>query len=90
MSHTTANMATRIQEGVDPLSLILQGENVYTVNAIVRALSLNDYERLTADYNNLYRDYQILLDAIDEFGLMVVTDDSGKVTLSIKDGDSKQ
>lgn len=90
MSHTTANMATRIQDGADPLSLILQGENVYTVNAIVRALSLNDYERLTADYNNLYRDYQILLDAIDEFGLMVVSDDSGKVKLSIKDGDSKQ
>lgn len=31
------------------LNLILQGENVYTVNALMRALSSTDYQRMAED-----------------------------------------
>jgi len=84
LSHTTANMASRIKQGDDPLSLILQGENVFHVNAIMRALSVNDYERLNNEYLILQSKYDMLVDAINEFGLCVITDDDGNIKISMK------
>lgn len=68
MQHTTVNMATRVQNGENPISLILQGENPFTVNAIMRAISENDYQRLQNDYNKL-------MSAIYRAGLSIEFDD---------------
>lgn len=81
MEHTSANMATKLQQGDNPLSLILQGENVYTVNAIMRALQSNDYQRLVQDFIETDKRLKSLLKAIDEYGLAIVNDDSGNVIL---------
>lgn len=81
LEHTSANMADRLRSGEDPLSLIMQGENVYTVNAIMRSLSTNDYQRLLKKYGDLYESYELLRTAVKNSGFMIVSDDLGNVIL---------
>lgn len=81
MLHTTPNLASRIQGGEDPLKLIQEGENVFTVNALVRALSLSDYERAVSELNEVQRSLDRLFDAVQAYGLVVVSDDDGNVHL---------
>lgn len=80
--HTSANMATRMAKGENPLDLILQGENVYTVNAIMRTLSATDYQRLANEYSVLQTKFDALIDAIDDIGYAVLADDNGKIYLA--------
>lgn len=82
LEHTSVNMATRLQNGDNPLNLILQGENVYTVNALMRALSATDYQRLSEDYSKLQNQYHLILDAIDRYGLVIESDENGQILLS--------
>lgn len=60
LEHTSVNMATQIQKGVSPMSLILQGENVHTVNAIMKALSVTDYQRITEENLRLKKENEEL------------------------------
>ena len=53
MKHNSANMALQIIQGRKPIDLILEGENVHTVNAINQSLKTNDYSRLQNAYNEL-------------------------------------
>lgn len=82
LEHTSVNMATRLQDGDTPLSLILQGENVHTVNAVVRALNVTDYQRINQQllyYQNRYETlYQVILD----YGLSVDFDKDGNIKLT--------
>lgn len=92
LAHTTANMATRIQQGENPLSLILSGENVYAVNAIMRSLQTLDYQRLAREYDMLRREHDLLLSALSDAGYATVdilTGDelSGYKLVSVKDGE---
>lgn len=89
LAHSTVNIATRIQKGEDALKLILEGENVYTVNALMRAVSSNDYNRLQLEYQKLNDNYNKLLEAIDDYGLGVELDEEGKMKLVTYDGFSK-
>lgn len=82
LEHTSVNLATRLQNGDNPLNLILQGENVYTVNALMRALSSNDYQRLSAEYSILSDKFNNLLQAIEDYGLLVECDEEGKLFLT--------
>lgn len=86
LKHTSVNMATRLQNGEDnPLSLILQGENVYTVNALMRALTQTDYQRLSNEYAACRSQLDMLMAAIDAYGLIIDSDADGKIYLSKKD-----
>ena len=92
LEHTSVNIATRMQQGEKPLDLILQGENVYTVNALMRALSDNDYQRLAKSLEVVKEDLlkaQTQLDeltqAIFDYGLAIECDDDGKVVLVATD-----
>lgn len=75
LKHSSVNMASRLRSGDNPLDLILSGENVYTVNALMRALSVNDYQRLSSDYNDLKADFDAVLRAIEAYGLTLSRDD---------------
>ena len=77
LKHSTVNMATRIRNGENPIDLIMQGENVFTVNGIMRALSANDYNTLLSDFHVLKIKHDRLLSAIKDKGLSVHTDDDG-------------
>ena len=74
LDHSTVNIATRLQNGEKPINLMLQGENVYTLNAVLRALSTNDYQRIAEDYSKL-------VTAVKEYGLVIECDESGNLHL---------
>ena len=81
LEHTSVNMATRLQNGDSPIDLILQGENVHTVNAIQHALYANDYARLSEDYRFLSGKFDSLCKAIQKKGLSILTADDGELYL---------
>lgn len=66
LEHTSGNIASRMKKGDKPLSLILEGENVYTVNAIMHALQKNDYIRLQEDFCKIKGKYELLFDFTNE------------------------
>lgn len=81
LSHTSVNMAARIQNGETPMNLILEGENVHTVNAITHALYSNDYARLSEDYRYLSEQFDLIMKAISKKGFSVAKDDEGNLYL---------
>lgn len=81
LEHTSVNMATRLQNGESGLSLILQGENVYTVNAIMKALSVTDYQRLAEEYNELQTYVEKLLKTLRQNGIKAETNSNGEIVL---------
>lgn len=82
LEHSSVNMATRLQNGENPLNLVLQGENVYTVNAIVRTLANTDYNRVAKELNETTAQLNKLIEAINNYGLVIESDDDGNIFLS--------
>lgn len=80
--HSTVNIASQIQNGHNPVDLVFQGENPYTVMNILRLISGTDYSRLAAKYKKLYDDYQSLIDALNRDGLIVSRDENGRLIIS--------
>lgn len=81
MEHTTVNMATRLQSGEKPLDLVMQGNNVFQVNAICRTLAQTDYQRLAKDLQETERKLDLLIQAVYDYGLSIETDETGNVVL---------
>lgn len=81
MEHTSVNMATRLQNGANPLSLVLQGENVYTVNALMRTLSTTDYQRVVTELSEVRDRLEKLVDAVDRYGLSIEYDENNELVL---------
>lgn len=81
MSHTSVNMATRLQNGESPMSLVLEGENVYIVNALAHAMADNDYTRMSEELSYTRQQLSLLTQAIEEYGLAIVCDENGGVKL---------
>lgn len=81
MEHTSVNMATRLQNGDNPLSLILQGENVYTVNALMRALTVTDYQRVSSELARVSEQLSMLTRAVENYGLVIECDENGDLVL---------
>lgn len=80
--HSTVNIASQIQNGKNPVDLVFQGENPYTVMNLLRLISGTDYSRLAAEYKKLYDDYQSLIDALNRDGLIVSRDENGRLIIS--------
>lgn len=81
LEHTSVNMATRMQKGESPLSLILEGENPYTVNALTRALYGTDYQRVTSELEKVTSQLNMLIQAVEDYGLSIECDDDGNIKL---------
>lgn len=56
LAHTSQNLVKRLQGGENATTLLQEGENPYVVNACVRALSDNDYQRLAKERSNLEKE----------------------------------
>lgn len=82
MEHTTVNMAEKLRSGEDPLSLVLQGENVYVVNALMQALMKTDYQRVCAEKAQVEEKLSDLIQAVNDYGLSIDLDDSGNLKLN--------
>ena len=81
MEHTSVNMATRLQNGDNPLNLILQGENVYTVNALMRALTVTDYQSKTEELATVKSRLNMLIEAVENYGLSIECSEDGNIQL---------
>ena len=81
LQHTSVNMASRLQNGESPLNLINEGENVFLVNALTRAMSINDYQRLQKEYNKLERRFNQLANCITALGFEICIDEEDKIKL---------
>ena len=80
--HSTVNIASQIQNGQNPVDLVFQGENPYTVLNVLRLFSGTDYSRLAAEYKKLSDDYQSLIDALNRDGLILSRDENGRLIIS--------
>lgn len=81
LEHTGANIAHRMRQGENAMKLITEGENVYTVNAIMRALNYTEYETLQEKYNEAMRKLKEINEAIDRAGYTLVIDENDNLTL---------
>lgn len=70
--HTSANLITRMREGETPSSLIMSGENVFTVNALMRAMNQTENERLRDQVETLSADFRRLYNAVVLKGYSVI------------------
>lgn len=86
LNHTAQNIADRIRNGNGALDLVLQGENVYTVSAVLRLLQTTDYQRLSQEYLDLKQRFDRLMSAVDDAGLTVVATDDGMLILENVEG----
>ena len=82
LEHTTTNMATRLQNGESAYSLILQGENVHTVNALVKALSITDYERITTENLMLKKSIDNIINEMKNFGYNITLRGNGEISIN--------
>lgn len=82
--HSTVNIAFQLQNGQNPVDLVFQGENPYTVMNILRLISGTDYSRLAAEYKKLYDENQSLIDALNRDGLIVSRDENGRLIISCR------
>lgn len=81
LEHTSVNIASRMQQGENPLNLIMQGENVYTVNALMRALTVTDYQRALDELTRTKEQLTALVEAVERLGYSIVNDDDGNINL---------
>lgn len=89
LEHTTVNVATRLQNGEDALKLVLQGENPYMVNSIMRTLTNNDYTRVQRELDAQVKrnmELEAYLDRLEkavlEAGFVIETQEDGTVKLA--------
>lgn len=81
LEHTSGNMASRLRAGEDPISLIMQGENVYTVNAVMQAMYKNDYSKVCQELSLVKFRLELLQDAVERAGYSIECDEDGNIIL---------
>lgn len=91
--HSSVSLATSLQNGSNPVDLILQGESPFLVSTLMKALYGTDYTRLASDYRELKDAHNELVELlngilalIDKVDLKIVQDDNCKPSLCLKDG----
>lgn len=88
IKHSTVNLATRIQNGARAIDLVMEGENPYVANALARAIYTDDYQRLQMEYSRIRDKYFQLVDAVQLYGLEIVTDENGLLMVQTPYSDS--
>ncbi len=86
MRHSTPNIATRLQSGETALKLTLEGENPYTVNAIMHMLANTDYKRIQNELLEAQERLEALENAVTRAGFAIVLDDSGQLAIERTQG----
>lgn len=81
LQHTSANLAKSLKDGAEPINLIMQGENVHMINALMQALKNNDYKRLQQELSDCTCELIAIRNAIMEKGLSIEFDDFGKMII---------
>lgn len=74
MDHTPANMMQRIKQGTRSDTLIAEGNNPFTVNAIMRAVSGTDYNRVHDMLQDAMAEISLMQDAVHSAGFDFMED----------------
>ena len=82
LEHTTTNLATRLKDGEKAYNLILQGENVHTVNALVKAMQVTDYERISEENIMLKKSIDNIISEMKNFGYIITLRGNGEISIS--------
>ena len=81
MKHSSVNIATRMQQGEDALSLLLEGNNPYMVNSILRTLGHTDYEKLASEFRRVRFQLDTLAQSVYDNGFAIHENDDGSLTI---------
>lgn len=78
LKHSAANIVSELRGGKKALDLVEEGVNPFTAKAILTLTSSSDYEKVIEDYHTLEQEYRMVCTAIENSGLTLCIDDSGK------------
>lgn len=81
LKHSTSGLASRLRSGEDPAKLVMSGESPFTVGAILKVLSDNDYLEAIKERNEAQARYTALVEAIISLGYDVSVKADGSVEL---------
>lgn len=82
MKHSNANLGKRLMSGEKPIDLIQQGENVFTINAISKALYSDSYGRLVRENEDLRYKLNALIDELNnKYELLVTFNEANQVDI---------
>ena len=79
LKHTASNLTSRMSAGESAIDMIKNGENIFTVNAVMRVLSQGDYQRLQKEFKKSQGIVYQLTNFIEGLGYMIEYDDSGQI-----------
>lgn len=88
LKHSSVGIATRIFNGENPFNLLMQGENVYALNAIMHSMASTDYSRALNDLAEISAQYDCLRNAVSNYGLKICYDDAGVMFLEKREMDN--
>lgn len=81
LKHTAPALVKEIQQGTKVPDLIARGENIFTMNAVIRALSQTDYLRVLDEIKKKNIEIELLYRALDKIGYVVDVGDKGEIAL---------
>lgn len=83
-AHTPSSIVSRIKQGEKPVNLVEQGENVFTINAVMRSLQDNDYLSIVQENQELKRKLEVIQDGLKRMGLELTQDEDGCISIQAK------
>lgn len=81
LKHTAPALVKEILQGSKVPDLIARGENIFTMNAVIRALSQTDYLRVLEEIKKKNLEIELLYRALDRIGYVVDVGDKGEIVL---------
>lgn len=69
LKHSQASIVKRIKQGEKPVSLIEQGENAFTVNALLRAVQNNTFSQVCRERDEYFATIEKMTEALEKRGL---------------------
>ena len=80
LKHTASNLTSRMSAGESAIDMIKSGENIFTVNAVMRVLSQGDYQRLQKEFKKTQGIVYQLTNFIEGLGYMIEYDTDGSIS----------
>ena len=73
LKHSSVNLATRLRSGENAINLLMEGENVHTVNAILNTLQKTDYTKLVVELQQTQERLSVIERAVYSSGYTFAT-----------------
>lgn len=84
LRHTSSNLATRILEGEDPGKMVVQGENIFTLNGVMKALEMTKFGEVAKENAELKRKLRAINVLLAQRGEELVEDPDGCIEIRMK------